>query len=272
MANFNTREWYHLYVNQNASNALIGAGLNGHSGPVFGELKDLASGRQRWQIFPINETYYVLRTKEGGPNAFLGTFFTEEEDTPGKTRPRMIRGNESDDSIFWRITPWGDGTFFMSNKQNKTDWHLARKRNALYAMDSNITSKPNGQRWSFDDNTEIKIDGFSTVDVSIGQRSAVSSTRERLINPVVTGYPSEYECTGCTLICHADGPILILTIRWNVNGNESGDWSIDWRRGSHCASRLRPVVLAAAAKTRSTLTGREVNRTGLAWFDWGYQV
>ncbi|KAF2686252.1 hypothetical protein K458DRAFT_441817 [Lentithecium fluviatile CBS 122367] len=180
MANFNTSQWYHLYVNQNKDNAFIGTNLfkdNGTSGSVFYEPTNTTEGRQRWQLYPMNDTYYVLRSKEGGPDAFLGAMFSEDEKTPGQTRARMIRGDLSDDSVYWQISPWGDGTFFLTNKKNGTDWHLGRKlKDGLIAMDSNTTSMPNGQRWSFQDVAAIKTTVFSTVDLPTASATAPSSS------------------------------------------------------------------------------------------------
>lgn len=169
MANFDSSQWYHLYVNNNKSNAFIGTTLytaNGTAGAVFYKPANLTESDQRWQIYAINQTFYVLRSKEGGPDAFLGTAFSENETTPGQTRAHMIRGNVSDDSIYWKVTPWGDGTFFLTNKENGTSWHLGRKASdGLAAMDSNITAPQNGQRWSFETIQDIKNDRFSTVNV-----------------------------------------------------------------------------------------------------------
>jgi hypothetical protein len=133
----------------------------------------MSRGRQKWQIFAIDETYYVLRSKEGRVDAFLGTMYSEDETTPGNTSVRMVRGNVSDDSVFWQISLWGDGTFHMTNKRNGTEWNLTRKipGNGLVAM-SNTTSRPVGQQWSFEPIAEIQNDVFSTVNVSTGPRQA----------------------------------------------------------------------------------------------------
>jgi hypothetical protein len=176
MANFKTSSWYHLYVRGNKTNAFIGTALNANNhngGAVFFEVANTTEWRQRWQLYAVNETSYVLRTREGGSDAFLAAMYSENESTPGKTVARMVRGNISDDSVFWQISPWGDGTFFLTNKQNGTEWHLARKvKEALVAMDSNITSTPEGQRWGFEEVAEIENNAYSTVDVSIWLRRA----------------------------------------------------------------------------------------------------
>jgi hypothetical protein len=170
MANFNSRDWHHLYVNENKNNSFIGTNLfnNSLAGSVFFQDANLTQGRQRWQIYPVDDTYYVLRTKEGGPEAFLAAMYSSDEDTPGKTRARMVRGNiTTDDCVYWRLDPWNDGTFYLTNKQNGTKWHLGRKpKTGLVVMDSNTTDKPNGQRWSWETVDTIKEDKWATVSVS----------------------------------------------------------------------------------------------------------
>lgn len=170
MANFNNSLWYHLFVNGNDDKAFIGTNLfsDGNAGAVFYQPTNTTQDRQRWQMYAVDETYYVLRSKEGGPDAFLGTMYSEDETTPGKTRPHMIRGNLSDDSIYWQVKPWGDGTFFFTNKKNGSDWHLAKKAGSdILALDSNITSQPKGQMWNFEKIADIRTNKFKNVDVSV---------------------------------------------------------------------------------------------------------
>ncbi|KAF2715513.1 hypothetical protein K504DRAFT_422349 [Pleomassaria siparia CBS 279.74] len=176
MANFNSNYWYHLFVNQNKDIAVTGTNLfnhNGTTGAVFFGGVATANSTQRWQWYGIDTTTYVLRCKEGGPNAFLGTKFEPKETTPGHTQALMVRGNVSDDSVFWNVTPWGDGTFYLTNKENGTDWHLNKKGDGGVSLSSNITLPQNGQRWSFAAIEPINDDSFATVDVSVGALRSV---------------------------------------------------------------------------------------------------
>lgn len=178
MANFNSSFWYQLYVNENKDYSLWGTKLydQNRTGAVYFNTTQTKKATNRWQVYPVNSTTYVLRTQEGGPDAFLGTAFISDEDTPGQTRPIMINGTFSDNSVYWNISPWGDGTFFMTNGANGTAWHLKKKANALLCMDSNTTEIQPGQRWSFtaEQNDEIKDQPrFSTVSVSYLYRAPV---------------------------------------------------------------------------------------------------
>jgi len=170
MANFNASLWYHLYNKPSKADAFIGTNLNannGNAGAVFWESTNTTRERQRWQLYAVNETYYMLRTQAGGANAFLGAMFSADETTYGNTTPHMIRGSKSDESVFWEVSPWGDGTFFITNKRNGTGWHLARKpSNGLAVMDLNTPSEPQGEQWNFEQVGEVQTDEFSTLNVS----------------------------------------------------------------------------------------------------------
>jgi hypothetical protein len=167
MANFDSNQWYQLYVNQNDDNALYGTNLfdKGLTGAVYFNATDTDRPGYRWQIYSMPNDTYVIRNSDAGANGFLGTKFAPNEDTPGQTQGQMIRGNISDASIFWSIEPWGDGTFFLTNAANTTKWHLLRKGNGRIAMSSNITAPQNGQRFSFKTITAINDKKLSTVNV-----------------------------------------------------------------------------------------------------------
>lgn len=171
MANFNSEFWYQIYVDEDKDNSLWGTVLydKGLHGAVFMNATQTEKANNRWQLFSVNRTTYVLRSQVGGHNAFLAAGIWDEEETPGQTVPIMINGTIADDSIYWNISPWGDGTFFMTNGANGTAWHLKKKDNGLLCMDSNIIDPQPGQRWSFTDEQDDVIRDlpqFSTVSVS----------------------------------------------------------------------------------------------------------
>jgi hypothetical protein len=270
MANFNPHRWYHLYTNENKTSAFLGTGLSGNrSGSTFFDEWNATARNQNWQFFLIKDTYYVLRSRAGGENAFLGTFYSKKEQTPGNTRPRMINGTLSDDSIYWKITPWRDGTFYLSNKANGTDYHLARKEDNLVAMDSNITLKSDGQRWSFEPGDNIEPGAFSTPSVSMGCEKCCVDSKQQANQYAVTRRSYDERCTRVyrrTRVCRRT-----RAIRWNANRYKSGYWGVNRRRSAYCASHTRHVFLAAE-KTRSSLTGGEVNRSRLAWLCWRREI
>jgi hypothetical protein len=172
MANFDRNQWYHIYFDKNVTKALKGTQLfkaATQSGSAFFHGFDKTDPAYQWQFYPVDDSkFYLLRTKASGADGFLGTMFSPDEETPGHTVPRMIRGNVSDDSIYWKVGTFPDGTFFLSNKANKTTYHLTRKANNLAAMTSNTSASlalP-GQHLSFDTISAIDNEKFSTVSVS----------------------------------------------------------------------------------------------------------
>ncbi|KAF2112632.1 hypothetical protein BDV96DRAFT_602024 [Lophiotrema nucula] len=151
MANFDSDFWYQLFVNQNPSRGLIGTSLfnDGERGAVLFEKANSSHTAQRWQFHEINSTTFVLRTQDGGADGYLAAFYNSNETTPGQTRPRMIKNTLADESVYWTVTPWGDGTFFLTNGANGTAWHLMRKVNGGLVLSSNLSEPHDGQRWTF---------------------------------------------------------------------------------------------------------------------------
>jgi hypothetical protein len=173
MAKFDRNQWYHIYFDGKTTQALMGSQLYNQttqSGTVFFQTFKKKEPAHQWQFYPVEDSkYYLLRTKASGKDGFLGTKFSPNEETPGHTVPRMIRGNVSDDSIYWNVGTFPDGTFFLSNKLNKTTYHLTRKGNSLAAMTSNTSASLDlpGQHFSFDAISAIDNQRFSTVSVSL---------------------------------------------------------------------------------------------------------
>lgn len=164
-------QWYHLYVNNDKKQALLGTSLfkDGLKGSVFFNTTNIASSVQRWQIFPVtvnDTTMYTFRSKDSGPNGFMGTSYSEDEETEGKTRASMMRGDIASDRAFWSFGSWGDSTWFLTNVANTTEYHLNKKGSGIMAMSPDIRAPQNGQRWSFDPIDRIDDEKYSSVSVS----------------------------------------------------------------------------------------------------------
>lgn len=130
-------------------------------GAAFFKDANLTNRDQQWQFFPVDSEFYVLRTNYSGPNGVLGTGLSDAGDM---TVPSIYRANFTDDSVYWRVLPVvDDDTFTLSNKQNKSEWHLNRRKNSL-AMMTNITVGDEAfQRFSFKSISAIDDMDFSTV-------------------------------------------------------------------------------------------------------------
>jgi hypothetical protein len=81
-----------------------------------------------------------------------------------------------DNSMFWAISPWGDGTFYLTNAANGTAWHLQDKSNSLMSMNSNITAPQIGQSFSFTEKGDINSTDFSTVSIPSPSATSTSTT------------------------------------------------------------------------------------------------
>jgi hypothetical protein len=150
MANFDPNRWYQIYLKERKVQSLAGTNLyDNNGGAVFLQNTNTTHYEQQWQVFPFNETYYVLRTRWSGATGYLHASFSEDENTPGHTVPDMRGVKRQDNSMFWSIDPWGDGTFYLTNAANQSDWHLNVKDNGLMSLSSNITKPQDGQAFSF---------------------------------------------------------------------------------------------------------------------------
>lgn len=161
--------WYVVYVG-GPEQSLFGTDPYASSysrGAVYFDFTNENSSNNRWQVFRLNSTTWTLRCSIGGPNAWLMASDTDEA-TTGKTRPMIARGDIADASVYWSISPWGDGTWYMTNAANGTGYHLNREDgNGTLSIDANITAPQNGQRWGFKEITEINDSRFSSVNVRI---------------------------------------------------------------------------------------------------------
>jgi hypothetical protein len=125
---FNSNQWYHLYVNEDDKFAMKGTSLfkDGMKGATLFEKTDIDTAPQQWQVYTVeNSNYTVMRTKDSGPDGFFSTQFAPSATVEGQILAYMARGNITDDSAYWQWTSWKDGTFYVTNKRNTTDWHLS---------------------------------------------------------------------------------------------------------------------------------------------------
>jgi hypothetical protein len=173
MANFDSNHWQQINISPNSENTGQGQSMDGSvlytkqgTGSVFFTDTNTTAAEQLWQIFAFNSSYYVLRTQGSGPEGYMNTGLGSGGLTPGNTVPLMANYLISDDSMFWKISPWGDGTFFFTNAANGTAWNLAIKPNSLMVMTSNISAPQDAQRFSFTQQGTIDDVRYSSVLVS----------------------------------------------------------------------------------------------------------
>ncbi|KAF2493326.1 hypothetical protein BU16DRAFT_583444 [Lophium mytilinum] len=172
MANIDSNKWYQLSIGLSDKPLFSMCGMNlstaggdpGLGAAYFGATNS-SDTSQQWQIYPVNSsTTYVLRTKASGPQkGYLGTQLAVDEKTKGSTWPRMAYYAISDAAMYWHFVPWGDGSFYMTNAANGTDWHLESEGDGHAVMSSDSKAR-NNQAFVFKPLGEINDAAFSTID------------------------------------------------------------------------------------------------------------
>ncbi|KAF4633731.1 hypothetical protein G7Y89_g4381 [Cudoniella acicularis] len=169
MANLNPNSWYQVTL-KNDPQVMVGTSLykNGQQGAVFFQLMNDTNTAEWFQLFPYNSSTYVLRTRDSGPTGYLGVNIGAPESTAGtvnegNTVPIMANSTVADASMFWQISPWLDGTFFLTNGANGSDWHLTVQSNSLMIMSSNITPQVDAQSFNFKVLGEINDARYSSL-------------------------------------------------------------------------------------------------------------
>jgi hypothetical protein len=137
MSIFNRNKWYHIYTGavngdngDHKSNAttLLGTSLFNKTtgkGSSFFKAANITEPYQQWQIYPIDSDYFVLRTRDSGQNGFLATQEDVNAKVPSGITAAMVRGNITDESVYWQIKPWDDGYYYLTNKKDGSGLHLS---------------------------------------------------------------------------------------------------------------------------------------------------
>jgi hypothetical protein len=165
--NIDDNLWYQVIITSDDVLSLASTNSQSGHGAVFFEITNITSPRQQWQIWNAKDGTYVLRSQESGPNFYVTTQADKQdtEDNSGSSTPGTTLYTHADQSMYWTIGPWGDGSFFLTNRANGTNWHLEKKPNALMAMSSNTTAPQPGQSFLFKALTKIDDQSYSTVQV-----------------------------------------------------------------------------------------------------------
>jgi hypothetical protein len=160
--NFDSNQWYSLYVG-NGTQGLVGTTLfKGTTGAVFPATRNESASEQQWQIFKLNSTTWALRSRDSGPNGFLGAKWNEY--TQSQILPIVVRGDVADASALWTFNLWEDSTLKLSNLANGTDNLL--QKNPQLAISSNAPLPPVGEGWKYTAVGAIDDVRYSSVRVS----------------------------------------------------------------------------------------------------------
>jgi hypothetical protein len=167
--------WLQIYPAANLGSVLVGTELfNNTAMPGF-EIGSVSVNKNtgsslnstEWQIFPLNESTYALRTIDSGAKGFLNTHFAAElVDTPGHTTVNMRNSTSGDKAMLWNIGRWGDGSLYFTNVANGSRWLLTQDASGVL-MAPNVSTARGNQSWQIREVDSIKHTAFSFVLVHV---------------------------------------------------------------------------------------------------------
>jgi hypothetical protein len=168
MANFDNNYWYQMVLKSSNTLSFASSALSKGSGSVFFQITNTSHPAQKWQVYGAPNNTYVFRSSEGGPRGYLtahGSPVDKSTVNSGNTVPTLSVITMADDSMYWSIQPWGDGSFWMTNQANGSNWHLEKETTGLMTMSSNITKPQSGQSFEFKQLDKIDNAKYSTLQV-----------------------------------------------------------------------------------------------------------
>ncbi|KAK7517254.1 uncharacterized protein IWZ02DRAFT_492555 [Phyllosticta citriasiana] len=181
--NFNTNRWYQI-LPSNDSLALSGtATWEGEGyGSVITHDQNRTDYEQQWQIYSFSSTLVVLRTRASGPDNYLRVQGADWYGDGPIPKPRMSNASTPDLSMFWSMGKWADGSFYLWNAENGTNYHLNTTLTS-WGHTEMISLNPQpkeGQSFSFKELGEINNQTFSTINTppSIALATPATSTDE----------------------------------------------------------------------------------------------
>lgn len=170
-SSFDANSWYHISSPSKESDWALDVvwGKFSSSGSVFGApVNGQDEAGQKWQIIesPIDSSAFVLREQYTGPGGFLNVENNQTCAYQGDNCHLLIcdMGQLPDETSTWYILPWGDGTYYMFNKANGSNYHMDIQENGSYLwMNPNVTGKSGSRQWNFEALEPINNSSFSTV-------------------------------------------------------------------------------------------------------------
>jgi hypothetical protein len=168
MANFNNNYWYQMVLKSSSALSFASSTVSKGSGSVFFQVTNTSRASQKWQVYGTANNTYVFRSLAGGSTGYLtahGNPVDKSSVNSGNTVPTLSDYSIADMSMYWSIKPWGDGSFWMENEVNGSDWHLEKEKTGLMTMSSNITKPQSRQSFEFKQLEQINDATFSTLQV-----------------------------------------------------------------------------------------------------------
>jgi streptogramin lyase len=168
MANFDNNYWYQMVLKSSSTLSFASSTVTKGSGSAFFQVTNTTRPSQKWQVYGTANNTYVFRSSLGGPTGYLtahGNPVDKSTVNSGNTVPTVSDYTIADNSMYWSIKPWGDGSFWMENQANGSAWHLEKETTGLMTMSSNITKPQTGQSFEFKQLDQINDAKYSTLKV-----------------------------------------------------------------------------------------------------------
>jgi hypothetical protein len=168
MGPFDANQWYQINLPVFDKRSMVGQRPQppNTTADVFFKLTDNASNGRHWQLYQVDDTRYILRSKLSNPDTYL----TIQKDTSAKgaargniATMRDVKGAHQE--VFWKITNFKNGGYMLVNVANGTDWHLHAEDPQTVSMTNNITGEQDNQKFQFMPIGRIDNETFSRVQV-----------------------------------------------------------------------------------------------------------
>jgi hypothetical protein len=161
--------WYHITESAVGFDGSLGSAGASETvaAAVFIHTFDASYPGDSWQILPISNTTFVLRSKLGTSQHQLDVNLNPKEKDPGRTQPRLAPTEPLSKSQQCTIQPWTDGVSWkLQNRANGTSYNLDVHEEIgapmFMSSDTEEFPKREGQHWMFSSMSAINDVEFST--------------------------------------------------------------------------------------------------------------
>ncbi|KAF2651690.1 hypothetical protein K491DRAFT_665079, partial [Lophiostoma macrostomum CBS 122681] len=179
MSLFDQNHWYQITIPTFDTLSMTGfrPTANSPTAAVFFQTTNTSSPLQRWQIYPIENSSYIIRSQSSLGSAFLSVRAnTSSESQNGGTTVITRNASLASFESFWRIETFNNGLFPLKTVANGSDWNLFVKDAGLMAMTNDIAGQQKNQGFNFTRMGKIDDEAFSTIQTMTPSAIPTTST------------------------------------------------------------------------------------------------
>ena len=170
MSLFDKNHWYQITIPTFDTLSMTGLQpvANSPAAAVFFHTTNTSSPAQRWQIYPIENSSYIIRSQSSLGSAYLSVRAnTTSESQNGGTTAIIRNASLASHESFWQTETFDNGLFPLKTVANSTKWNLFVKDAGLMAMTNDIAGQQKNQGFNFTRLGKIDDAAFSTIQVSL---------------------------------------------------------------------------------------------------------